>query len=505
MVNIEQKLHFKLGYMHKHTKIIATISDKRCEIPFIQQLSDEGMDVVRMNSAHLDEKGFDKIIHNVRAVSKRIALLIDTKGPEIRTTVADEPIELKTGDHIRVEGDPDGISSRETIYVSYANLAKEMEIGKDILIDDGEIDLKVIEIHPEYVICNVQNDGTIGSRKSVNIPDVRINLPSLTEKDKKNILYAIENDVDFIAHSFVRGKQDVLDVQAILDEHDSPIKIIAKIENQEGVDNADEILEAAYGIMIARGDLGIEVPQEKIPGIQRLLIRKAIHHKKPVIVATQMLHSMIQNPRPTRAEITDIANAIFYRTDAVMLSGETAYGKYPVEAVRTMSKVSREAEKTKLTENDIRVPYNINDEVGQVTEFIAKQAVKSASVLNTKAIITDSHTGRTARVLAAFRGRSPIYAVTTTERLARELALSYGVWAEYQQGRGVDNTKESRQSYYIHAIKTLIGSKLIDIDDRVAYLGGSFGELGGTTYLDICEARKVLEAQDKYNLPDFTW
>ncbi|MBK5196420.1 MAG: pyruvate kinase, partial [Proteiniphilum sp.] len=374
--------------MLKSTKIIATISDKRCDVTFLQQLFEAGMNVVRLNSAHLDEEGFLKIIHNVREVSSQIAILVDTKGPEIRTTVAEAPIELKTGEQIRIVGDPMGISSAETLYISYPNIAKEMHLGDDILIDDGEIDLKVIAVNEDYLLCTVNNDGTIGSRKSVNIPGVRINLPSITERDKKFIALSIKNEVDFIAHSFVRNGDDVLAVQEILDELESPIKIIAKIENQDGVDNADEILEAAYGIMVARGDLGIEVAQEKIPGIQRVLIKKAIQHKKPVIVATQMLHSMIHNPRPTRAEITDIANAIYYRTDAVMLSGETAYGKYPVEAVRTMMKTAYEAELTKLSENDIRVPYNPEDD-REVTEFLAKQAVKSSIRLNVKAIVTD--------------------------------------------------------------------------------------------------------------------
>ena len=387
--------------MLKHTKIVATISDKRCDVPFIQQLFDEGMDVVRLNSAHLDQEGFLKIITNVRAVSDRIAILVDTKGPEIRTTAALTPIELATGERVKVIGDPRGISSKETIYVSYPNIADEMKVGDDILIDDGEIDLKVIGKEDDCLLCSVQNDGTVGSRKSVNIPGVRINLPTITDRDRDFIALADKYEVDFIAHSFVRSKEDVLEVQAILDELKSPIKIIAKIENQEGVDNADEILQHAYGVMIARGDLGIEVPQEKIPAIQRMLIRKAIKYKKPVIVATQMLHSMIEHPRPTRAEITDIANAIYYRTDAIMLSGETAYGKYPVEAVRTMTKVAHETEKTKLAENDIRVPYDFDD--NEVTSFLAKQAVKTASRLNTQAIFTDSHTGRTARVLAAFR------------------------------------------------------------------------------------------------------
>lgn len=488
--------------MLKHTKIVATISDQRCEVDFIQKLFDEGMNVVRMNSAHLNDEGFMKIINNVRQVSSRIGLLMDTKGPEIRTTFAEGDIHLKTDDVIRVEGNPAGISSRETIYVSYPKLIERMDVGKDILIDDGEVDLKVTEVHDTYLICVSQNDGIVGSRKSVNIPDVRIDLPSLTEKDIYNIKFAIKNNVDFVAHSFVRSKQDVLDVQKILDEQDSPIKIIAKIENQEGVDNIDEILQVAYGIMVARGDLGIEVAQEKIPAIQRALIRRAIYYKKPVIVATQMLHSMIYNPRPTRAEITDIANAIYYRTDAVMLSGETAYGKYPVEAVRTMTQVARESERSKLSENDIRVPTAGDDR--DITSFLAKQAVKSAAKLNTKAIVTDSHTGRTARVLAAFRGSQPVFAMATSERLARELSLSYGVWAEHQPGEGIENTKESRRAYYEDAIRKLVEYKMINIEDRVAYIGGSFGETGGTTYLDINEASKLLEAKDKYNLPDYT-
>ena len=488
--------------MHKHTKIVATISDKRCEVPFLQELFEAGMNVVRLNSAHLDEEGFLKIIRNVREVSNEIAILVDTKGPEIRTTVAESPIELKTGERIKIVGDPTGISSRETLYISYLNITAEMREGDDILIDDGEIDLRVEEVHEDHLVCLVTNEGIIGSRKSVNIPGVRINLPAITERDKQFIALADENGLDFVAHSFVRSKEDVIAVQEILDKLESSIKIIAKIENQEGVDNADEILEAAYGIMIARGDLGIEVPQEKIPGIQRMLIRQAIFHKKPVIVATQMLHSMIQYPRPTRAEITDIANAIYYRTDAVMLSGETAYGKYPVEAVRTMAKTAYEAERTKLAENDIRVPYADDDR--EVTEFLAKQAVKSQQRLNVKAIVTDSHIGRTARVMAAFRGRNPIYAICTSKRLARELALSYGIWAEFQEGKGDGNTKESRRAYFTEAIRRLIDSKLIKRQDRVAYLGGSFGETGGTTYLEIVDAWRVLEAKERYNLPDYT-
>lgn len=483
--------------MLKHTKIVATISDQRCDVEFIDSLYKAGMNVVRLNTAHMGEEGLSRVVNNTRAVSDRIGILMDTKGPEVRTTVnvGKEEIEFKTGEKVKIIGDPEKETSHDCIYVSYKNFVHDLIVGSDILIDDGDLELKVIEKQPDYLLCEVGNDATLGNRKSVNVPGVRINLPSLTEKDRKNILWAIENQLDFIAHSFVRNKQDVLDIQRILDEHNSPIKIISKIENQEGVDKIDEILEVTYGVMIARGDLGIEVPAEKIPGIQRTLIRKCVEMKKPVIVATQMLHSMITNPRPTRAEVTDIANAIYYRTDALMLSGETAYGKYPLEAVQTMTKVAREAERTKLAANDIRVPIEGNDL--DVTSFLAKQAVKSSSKLHVKAIITDSHTGRTARYLAAFRGTSTVFAICYNQRVMRMLALSYGVWAVYQPWN------DSRRGYFCDALNQLILSGRITRNDMVAYLSGSFGEGGGTTFLEINNVGRVLDAGDKYSLPTF--
>ncbi len=481
--------------MSKQTKIVATISDKRCDIDFLKDLYEAGLNVVRLNSAHLDAEGFTKIITNVRAVSNKIALLMDTKGPEVRTTIVDNPIELEAGDSIYVKGDITQTSTRECIYVSYANFVNDLNIGSDLLIDDGDIDLKVVAKEGDKLLCQVQNSGILSSRKSVNVPGVRISLPSLTEKDKTNILFAIENDIDFIAHSFVRNKQDVLDIQEILDKHNSDIKIIAKIENQEGVDNIDEILQAAYGIMIARGDLGIEVAQEKIPGIQRVLIRKSVQAQKPVIVATQMLHSMINNPRPTRAEVTDIANAIYYRTDALMLSGETAYGKYPVEAVRTMAKIAEEAEKTKLAENDIRISFT--EDQMDTTTFLAKQAVKSCSKLGVKAIITDSYTGRTALCLAAYRGKSPILAICYREKTIRTLALSYGVLPIYQE------EKNSSREYFFAALKMLLEKGWISTANMVAYLTGSFGEGGGTTFLEINQVNKILGMKDKFDLPNF--
>lgn len=485
--------------MSKKTKIVATISDLRCDVEFIRSLYNEGINVVRMNSAHMTEDGFVKVINNVRAVSKTIGIMMDTKGPEIRTTATEsgEKISVKTGDKLKVIGDINVKSTPNQISVSYPSIVKDVPVGGILLIDDGETALKVIDKTNDFLSCEVQNDGTIGSRKSVNIPGVSVNLPSITEKDKNCIEIAIRNGADFIAHSFVRNKKDVLDVQAILDAHNSDIKIIAKIENQEGVDNIDEIYEHAFGVMVARGDLGIEVPQENIPGIQRLLIRKAIEYKKPVIVATQMLHTMIENPRPTRAEVADIANAVYYGTDAVMLSGETAYGKYPVEAVRTMAQVARAAEISKLEEKVIPVPFK--DSEYDTTSFLAKQAVKSVSQLGVKAIITDSVTGRTARTLAAFRSKNPVYAFCSKEEVSRFLSVCYGVNARYQEDTGYTTNKH--KEYFLKALKNLTEEKAISNEDTVAYLSGSFSSGGGTSFLEINNVGKVLESGDKYDVP----
>ncbi|GAB6013090.1 pyruvate kinase [Viscerimonas tarda] len=485
--------------MFKKTKIVATISDMCCEVDFIRSLYNEGANVVRMNSAHMTEEGFVKVINNVRAVSDTIGIIMDTKGPEIRTTptASGEKIKVKLGDRLKVIGDINVQSTPEQVSVSYPSIVADVPVGNLLLIDDGETALKVIEKTKDYLLCEVQNNGTIGSRKSVNIPGVSVNLPSITAKDKRSIEIAIANKADFIAHSFVRNKQDVLDVQKILDEHGSNIKIIAKIENQEGVDNIDEIYEHAYGVMVARGDLGIEVPQENIPGIQRLLIRKAVEYKKPVIVATQMLHTMIENPRPTRAEVTDIANAVYYGTDAVMLSGETAYGKYPVEAVRTMASIARAAEISKLEEKDIAVPFK--DSEYDTTSFLAKQAVKACTKLNVDAIVTDSYTGRTARTLAAFRCKSPVYAMCCNIEVARQLSVCYGVHAEYQESTGYTTSKHKK--YFIKSLQILSEQNLLKKENTVAYLSGTFGEGKGTSFLEINNVGRVLDTKDSFNVP----
>ncbi|MDO4319651.1 MAG: pyruvate kinase [Bacteroidales bacterium] len=460
--------------MKKFTKIVATVSDKRCDVDFLRDLADAGMDVVRMNSAHLDFDGFSKIVANVRQVSDSLAIIMDTKGPEIRTTpnVDDAPVAFETGDEVTIEGRPGERTSRERIYVTYPDIAADVPVGAHLLIDDGELDFEVVAVETDVLLARACNSGTLGSRKSVNVPGVSIALPAVSDRDRRNIAYAERLDVDFIAHSFVRSAADVAEVQSVLDTLGSSIKIISKIENQEGVDNFDEILEASYGIMIARGDLGIEVAAERIPGIQTMMIKKCIAAHKPVIVATQMLHTMIEHPRPTRAEVSDVANAVYQRADAMMLSGETAYGIYPVEAVGTMARVAREVEAS--LRHNVEVPQ-MQDR--RVTSFLSRQAVLSEHSVGTKAILTDSYRGVTARFIASFRGNIPTIAICFNRHVNRWLSLSYGVSAYYYS-----DATHAGFRHPVQAIKRLVADGMLSPLDRVAYLSGTDN---GATSLEI--------------------
>jgi pyruvate kinase len=461
--------------VRKRTKIVATISDKNCEPDFLRQLYEAGMDVVRINSAHLDIQGALRIIKNVREVSDKIAILVDTKGPEIRTTICDAPIAIKKGKTYRLTGNPGEKSTPESINVSLKSFAEDVLPGSMVMIDDGEIELKVLKKEGNSLICKADNDGKIGSRKSVNIPGVKISLPSVTEKDKEFLKMAAKNEVDFIAHSFVRSKQDVLDVQAELDKYKSEIKIIAKIENQEGVENLADIMEVVYGIMVARGDLAIEIPYEKIPPIQKMIISRCIYCRKPVIVATQMLHSMITNPRPTRAEVSDIASAIYSQTDAIMLSGETANGRYPVEAVNTMTKVALEVENNK--EKFLETPYvNVT---GEISAYLAKVAVKTSLRISAKAIIADTTGGRTIRDMASYRGYNLILAQCYSSRTMRELAMSYGVYASYQE-------KRTSIDEFIHiALKNITKAHDLKGNEIIVVLAGNFSGGSGFSFIEV--------------------
>lgn len=467
--------------MQKFTKIVATVSDKRCDVDFIKQLADAGVNVVRMNSAHLELDGFKKILGNAREANPALAIMMDTKGPEIRTTVTEtgDPVEFHVGDFVTFYGNPDGKTSSKVINLNYADIAKMVKVGDRVLIDDGELEFTITSIEGNAIHAVADNDGSLGSRKSVNLPGVAIDLPAVTERDRRNIGYAIDLGVDFIAHSFVRSAADVKEVQAILDERNSPIKIISKIENQEGIDNFDEILAASYGIMVARGDLGIEVPAERIPGIQEMMIRKCILAHKPVIVATQMLHTMIEHPRPTRAEISDVANAVYQRADAMMLSGETAYGKYPVEAVKVMTSVAMEVEKSLRLKMEL--PPLTDDDI---TSFLARQAVLSETRVGTKAIFTDAFGGVAARFIASFRGNNPTFAICHNEEVYRWLALSYGVTSYY-----FPQPEKQDPRHSVDAVRQIVDEDHIEPDDRIAYLTGT---KRGTRALEILTPSEIL-------------
>lgn len=469
--------------INKRTKIVATISDRKCDPDLLKQLVKAGMNVVRLNTAHQTYDESLKVINNVRSVADHVAILLDTKGPEIRTTMAEEKIPVENGDIICVKGDPNGKTSKEVLYVSYPSFVDDVPIGSTILIDDGSIELKVVEKKGECMLCEACNQGVIEGKKSVNIPSVHVKLPALSQKDIDYIKFAIDNELDFIAHSFVRRKEDVLAIQEILDERKSPIKIIAKIENQEGVDNIDEILEHTYGIMIARGDLAVEIPQERIPGVQKNLIQKAIDHRKVVITATQMLHSMIESPRPTRAEISDVANAIYDGTDAVMLSGETAYGKYPVKAVETMANIAMQVEQslTGIRETSYRV---LNTEV---TAYLSFSAMKAAVDLNAQAIIADTSSGRTIRGLSAYRGPKMVFAQCYDKRVMRELALVYGAFTNYMPPRQLSN-----EQFIFEALKDLIKRGRVQSEDLVVIIAGNFGPTHGASFIEISSAKKLL-------------
>ncbi len=459
----------------KRTKIVATISEKNCSTEFLKRLFEAGMDVIRINSAHLDIEGALKIIKNTREVSDKIAILIDTKGPEIRTTICDTPVQIKKGEIYRIIGDPGEKTSEKTIYVTYKTFSSVIPLGSSILIDDGDIELNVVRKEGEALECFADTDGVLGSRKSVNIPGVKIALPSITDNDRDFIKMAVQNDVDFIAHSFVRSSQDVIDVQDVLDSYKSGIKIIAKIENHEGVENFGEILDHVYGIMVARGDLAIEIPYEKIPGLQKMIISRCIYMRKPVIIATQMLHSMINNPRPTRAEVSDIASAIYSQTDAIMLSGETASGKYPVESVMTMTKVALEVENNK--EKFHEIPYvDVTDEI---SAYLAKVAVKTSVRIGARSIIADTTGGKTIRDMASYRGIKLVMAQCYSEKTMRQLALSYGVYASYQE-------KRNSVDEFIHiALKNLIVTHNLKNDDIIVVLAGNFSGGEGFSFIEV--------------------
>ena len=415
----------------KKTKIVCTMGPNSNDENIMRRLVKEGMDIARFNfshGSHEEQKGRMDMLKKIREEEKKpVAILLDTKGPEIRTGVLKDgkKVLLKEGETItltneEIEGDETKVS------LTYKGLVDDVQIGNMILIDDGLIGLKVKEKTETDIICTIVNGGELGERKGVNVPNVPVRLPAITEKDKEDLKFGVEQKIDFIAASFVRNAECILEIRSYLNKCGAPyIPIIAKIENSEGIDNIDEIIRAADGIMVARGDLGVEIPAEEVPHLQKMIIQKCNDNFKTVITATQMLDSMMRNPRPTRAEVTDVANAVYDGTDAVMLSGETAQGKYPLEALQMMVHIVETTEKH-LDYDSILVKAGDHLKLG-VSSAIGYASVLAAANLNARCIITPSVSGATTRVVSNLRPKQEILGITPNERTLRRMSIYWGV------------------------------------------------------------------------------
>ncbi len=416
----------------KKTKIVCTIGPASEEKEVFSQLVKSGLNIARLNFSHGNHEEHLERINMIKEVRSElripVAILLDTKGPEIRTgNFTEGVVDLVEGQEFtltteEIEGD------KSRCHITYKDLPSDVTKGDKILIDDGLIELEVLNVSENKNIkCIVKNGGTIKNKKGVNVPGVKINLPAITEKDISDIEFGIKNGIDFIAASFIRKAEDVYEIRRILEKNNADyIQIISKIENQEGVENIDEIIEVSDSIMVARGDLGVEIPTEEVPLAQKMMIKKCNKVGKPVITATQMLDSMIRNPRPTRAEVTDVANAIYDGTDAIMLSGETAAGKYPIEAVKTMANIAKTTEESL----DFRAMLRKNSEIREasVTYAISHATCRTAYELGASAIVSATSSGFTARMVSKFRPKAPIIAATTSERILRRMLLSWGVY-----------------------------------------------------------------------------
>jgi pyruvate kinase len=469
----------------RKTKIVCTIGPASESVDKLVQLIEAGMNVSRLNFSHGNHEEHGARIKNIREAAektgKKVGILLDTKGPEIRTNdMENGAIELTTGQECIVSM-TEVLGTPEKISVTYDQLIDDVHPGAKILLDDGLIGLEVISIDKasNEIKTRVLNSGTLKNKKGVNVPGVSVNLPGITEKDAKDILFGVEQGVDFIAASFVRRATDVLEIRQLLEENNgSHIQIIPKIENQEGVDNINEILEVSDGLMVARGDLGVEIPAEEVPLVQKDLIKKCNTLGKPVITATQMLDSMQRNPRPTRAEASDVANAIFDGTDAIMLSGETAAGQYPVEAVQTMHNIASRAEqaldhKELLSARSKDTEHNITDAIGQ-------SVAHTALNLEVNAIITPTESGHTARMISKYRPKAPIIAATSNDHVLRRLALVWGVYP--QLGQKAETTDEMLAI----AVEESVNSGLVSHGDLVVITAGvPVGEAGTTNLMKI--------------------
>ncbi|WP_269412007.1 pyruvate kinase [Lentibacillus daqui] len=469
----------------RKTKIVCTIGPASESVETLEQLIQSGMNVARLNFSHGDFAEHGNRINNIRQAAektgKTVGILLDTKGPEIRTgDFENGEAELTTGSTVYVSMN-EMVGTAERFSITYPGLINDVHEGSKILLDDGLIELEVMEIDKarNELKTKALNTGIVKNKKGVNVPNVKVNLPGITEKDANDIEFGIQQGIDFIAASFVRRPSDVFEIKELLEKNNAThIQVIPKIENQEGVDNIDEILEVCDGIMVARGDLGVEIPAEDVPLVQKRLIHKCNTAGKPVITATQMLDSMQRNPRPTRAESSDVANAIFDGTDAIMLSGETAAGQYPVESVATMNNI---AIKTETALDHKQILTNRSRAVDMtITDAISQSVTHTAMNLSVSAIITSTESGHTARMISKYRPKAPIIAVTVSELVKRQLSLVWGVHA--MMGEHATSTDEMLDI----AIDRALNSNLLQRGSRVIITAGvPVGESGTTNLIKV--------------------
>jgi pyruvate kinase len=458
----------------RKTKIVCTIGPKSESKEMLTKLVNNGMNVMRLNFSHgdFDEHGgrITKLREICQENGKNVAVLLDTKGPEIRTVklANGDDVLLKAGQEFTLSTDQRIVGDNTKVAVTYEGLTKDLAVGNTVLLDDGLIELTVKRITDNEVICEVMNTGELGENKGVNLPGVKVQLPALSPKDKGDLVFGCEQQVDFIAASFIRKKEDVLEIREHLAANGGEnIRIISKIENQEGVDNFDDILAASDGIMVARGDLGVEIPVEEVIFAQKMMIEKANAARKPVITATQMLDSMIKNPRPTRAEAGDVANAILDGTDAVMLSGESAKGKYPAEAVAIMATICER------TDAVMPARPGVDGEL-RITEAVCSGAVKNAEQLNAKLIIVATEAGKSARSLRKYFPTTKILALTSNAKTAQQLALTKGVSAK------VIEAQSSMEAFYQLGMDMAKDLSLATTGDKVVMVSGALVAEGTT-------------------------
>ena len=477
----------------KKTKIICTMGPRTMDKIILKELIAGGMNVARFNFSHGSYEEHAERIALVRQVSEQlgspVALMLDTKGPEIRTGLLKDgkKVSLEQGKEFTLyteerEGDETGCS------ITYQQLVYDVRKGDTILIDDGLIGLEVQRVSADKIECIIKNGGELGERKGVNVPNVKIHLPGVTQKDREDILFGIEQGVDYIAASFVRNSDCIMDIREILeDNHGRDIGIIAKIENAEGVENIDEILDAADGIMVARGDLGVEIPADQVPHIQKKIIHKCNRKCKPVVTATQMLDSMIRNPRPTRAEAGDVANAIYDGSDAIMLSGETAMGKYPVEAVRMMAKIAETTE-AHLDYSNLQ-KLNKKQRKKDISMAVGFASVSTAEILKASCLVVPTMTGYTARMISSLRPKTPIYAISPSEQAVRRMQLYWGVYAMPGE------TEDSTRHMITNSMKIILRRKLIKKGELAVFTAGDpatnmvSGRGRSTNVMQVVEAK----------------